>query len=83
MKVAHFQQIGGVNNSKKVNNILNGIATKNLLKQFVWEKTATNSFQDFKNILACIHAAVCSKETTQFEVNNIVKNALKNARAKS
>lgn len=82
LKEEHFQKIGGANTSKVVNNILNAIATKNGLKQFVWEADAPNSFQNLKNILFCIYSVVCSKEKTQQDVNNIIKNALKNARAK-
>lgn len=82
LKEEHFKKIEGANVSKVVNNVLNAVATKNLLKQFVWDADAPNSFQNLKNILSCIHSALCSKENTQSHVNNVIKNALKNARAK-
>lgn len=83
MQEKHFKKIGGATTSKVVNNILNAIATKNLQKQFVWDGAADNSFQNLKNILASIYSVVCSEETTQHKVNNIIQNTLKNARSKS
>ncbi|KAJ6642645.1 hypothetical protein Bhyg_07598 [Pseudolycoriella hygida] len=55
----NFRKIGGANTSKLVNNILRSIATKNALKKFVWDATASNSFQKLKKILSCIHSVKC------------------------
>lgn len=83
MQGKHLKKIGGASPSKVVNNILNAIATKNLLKKFVWDGAAPNSFQNLTNIMGCIYSVVCSEEITQHKVNKIIQNSLKNARSKS